>query len=122
MTESGRDQADLVIGQRVYLRVLEPPSAVQNSDLPTDVDRPRSRDERVEWFLSTVYCPCSIAKDRCTGMVYTQASCNATACGMPKRMRSAVNELIGRELTDSQILLELRDRYGSLVLRPHLLQ
>ncbi len=118
---SGFDQSLLTVGQRLQVKLPEPPAAVQDSELPTDIGRPRSRGERLEWFLSSVYCTCRIGGDGCTGMFFTLASCSAHSCGMPRRMRSDVAKLIDKGLTDEQIYAELRKTHGPLLGQPHLL-
>ncbi len=118
---SGFDQGLLAVGQRLHVKLPEPPTAVQDSELPTDIGRPRSRAERLEWFLSSVYCTCRIGGDGCTGMFYTLASCSAHNCGMPRRMRSDVAKLIDKGLTDEQIYAELRKTHGPLLTQQHLL-
>ena len=117
---SGWDQTDLVNGQRVSLSVPEPPQDVQSSNLPPDLDRPRDKDDRIEWFLSTVYCTCSVGGDGCTGMFYTQSSCNVNSCGMPTTIRRRVAALIDEGRTDRQILETLSKERGELLLKPHL--
>ncbi len=97
-----------------------PPAAVDEGPYPPDLDRPRARAERVEWFLATVYCTCGVGKDVCTGHFYTLASCNPNGCGMPHHMRDQVGEMIDRGLTDRQVLDQLVKDYGPLLLRPHL--
>lgn len=118
---NGLDQADLSIGQRIQLRMPTPPAEVDESKLPPDLDRPRNKEERVEWFLASIYCSCSIAGDRCTGMFYTLASCNTHACGMPNFMRQRIGKLIDEGMTDAQIFEVLLKEQGPLVLKQHLL-
>jgi hypothetical protein len=116
----GHDQAALTLGQRVALRMNTPAKETQEASLPPDLDRPRNRDERVEWVLSSIYCPCGVGGDTCTGHFYTLASCNPNACGMPHLLRKRVAALIERGCTDRQILEELLTEYGPGLLRPHL--
>jgi hypothetical protein len=115
------DLADLTPGQRLHLLCPPPPDEVDRAALPPDLDRPRSKQERVEWFLATIYCTCAVKGDRCTGHFYTLASCNPNGCGMPNAMRRALAEKIDRGLTDRQIFEELLKEHGPLLLRPHLL-
>lgn len=122
VTGSGLDQADLSVGQRVQLLVPEPPQEIQRSHLPTDLGRERSKEERIEWFLCSVYCTCQIAGDRCTGMFYVQASCNVNGCGMPKRIRDEVARLIDEGRPDRAILEHLLKTRGPELLKPHLLK
>ena len=101
---------------------MTPPSReVLDAALPPDVDQPRSRDERVEWFLASIYCTCPVRGDRCTGMFYTLASCNPNGCGMPNAMRKNIGKKIDRGMTDRQIFEEMLKTYGPTLTRPHLL-
>jgi hypothetical protein len=118
---SGVEQADLTLGERLRLKMTPPPSDVDTATLPPDLDRPRSKDERVEWFLASVYCTCKVKGDVCTGMFYTLASCNPNGCGMPSAVRKRVAEMIDKGLTDAQIFEELLKEQGPDLLRPHLL-
>ena len=117
---NGHDQADLAPGQRVALMMNVPSKEVQEALLPPDTDQPRNREERMEWVLASVYCPCGVGGDTCTGHFYTLASCNPNSCGMPTSMRQRVATLIDRGRTDRQILDELVGEYGPGLLRPHL--
>jgi hypothetical protein len=117
----GFDEADLRVGQRVGLRMAAPSSEVETALLPPDLDRPRSKAERVEWFLASIYCPCSVKGDGCTGNVYTLASCNPNGCAMPNHMRQVLAEKIDQGPTDKQIFEELLKEYEpGRLLRPHL--
>jgi hypothetical protein len=115
------DQSDLTMGQRIQLRMPTPPESVDTAVLPPDLDQKRTKEERVDWFLSTIYCSCKIGGDGCTGMFYTLESCNPNACGMPKHMRQVLAEKIDKGMTDKQILEELLKESGPELLRPHLL-
>ncbi len=117
----GSDQADLTIGERLSLKMKPPTSAIEESPLPPDVDRPRSTEQRVEWFLASIYCTCKVGNDTCTGHYYTLASCNPNGCGMPGMMRKKVAEKIARGQTDRQIFEDLLREQGPLLIRPHLL-
>lgn len=117
---AGDDLAELTIGQRLKLRMKPPVPEVENAPLPPDLDRPRTRDERIEWFLASIYCPCSVGGDRCTGMFYTLASCNPNGCGMPAALRKEVAALIDKGKPDKQIFDELLKKHGPDLLRPHL--
>lgn len=121
LVTGGFDQADLHLGQRVTLSMPKPPLEVDTAELPPDVDRPRPRDERIEWVLASVYCACQVVGDRCTGMFYTLASCNVNACGMPKHVRRLVAKMIDEGLSDRQILESLRKDQGPQLYLPHLL-
>jgi hypothetical protein len=117
---NGIDQADLAIGQRILMRMTPPAMEVDTALLPPDIDRPRSRTERLEWFLATVYCPCKVSGNVCTGDFYTLASCNPNACGMPHHLRDIVTKKIDEGKSDRKILEELLEQYGPGLLRQHL--
>lgn len=115
------DLAALSIGQRVHLNMAAPPPQVENAQMPPDIDRPKAKTERIEWFLANIYCTCGVAGDRCTGHFFTLASCNPNACGAPNGTRAQIGALIDQGMTNRQIFEELlRDR-GPAMLRPHLL-
>lgn len=116
----GFDLADLAPGQRVALAVPPPPADIDNALLPADLERPRSKEERIEWFLASIYCPCKVKKDACTGDFYTLASCNPNACGMPNQMRKIIAAKIDKGLNDKQIFDELLKEQGPGLLRQHL--
>jgi hypothetical protein len=115
------DQSDLTLGQRIHLKIPTPPEEVDSAVLPPDLDQKRTKEERLDWFLSTIYCSCKVSGDTCTGMFYTLESCNPNACGMPKHMRQVLAEKIDKGMTDKQILEELLKESGPELLRPHLL-
>ena len=117
----GADQTDLVLGQRVRLKMPAPSAEVEEAPLPPDVDRPRAKAERVEWFLASIYCPCKVKGDGCTGDFYTLASCNPNACGMPNHVRKLVAGMIDKGMTDKQIFEELRKEFSADLTRPHLI-
>jgi hypothetical protein len=114
------DLTELSPGQRLHLKMTPPPSAVDAAALPPDVDRPRSKEERVEWFLASIYCTCQVKGDVCTGHFYTLASCNPNGCAMPHFMRDRIREEIDKGKTDRQIFEELLKEYGPDLTRPHL--
>jgi hypothetical protein len=118
----GPDLADIRPGDRIRIKVPEPPPEVLDSELPVGIGRAKGRDKRIEWFLANTYCSCSIAGDGCTGMFYTLASCNPTRCGMPKRIKTLVGDLIDKGMKDKDILAELRKTRGPMCLKPHLLR
>ena len=115
------DLADLSPGQLLHLLCTPPPPEVDSARLPPDLDRPRSKQERVEWFLASIYCTCPVQGDRCTGHFYTLASCNPNGCGMPRTMRRVVAAKIDAGLTDRELFEELLKKYGPRLLQPHLL-
>jgi hypothetical protein len=114
------EMGDLSVGQRVALHMSPPAVEVEQAQLPPDMERPRSKAERIEWFLASMYCPCGVNGDTCTGDFYTLSSCNPNACGMPNVMRQAIAAKIDKGLTDRQILEELLKEQGPDLLRQHL--
>jgi hypothetical protein len=114
------ESSELKVGQRLGLKMAPPPSAVEESVYPPDADRPRSRAERVEWFLASTYCTCGVGKDTCTGHFYTVASCNPNGCGLPNARRDELRAMMDRGMTDREILDALLKEDGPLLLRPHL--
>ncbi len=115
------DLADLSPGQRLNLLCPLPPKEVDTAQFPPDLDRPRTKAERVEWFLASIYCTCGVRGDRCTGHFYTLASCNPNACGMPNHMRGILVEKIDAGLSDRRILEDLLKEFGPELFKPHLL-
>jgi len=63
MVVNSVDQTELKIGQRIRLKMPAPSPDVEAAKLPPDLDRPRGKDERVEWFLASIYCSCGVAGD-----------------------------------------------------------
>jgi hypothetical protein len=116
-----QDLADLAAGQRLHLLRTPPAEAVDADLLPPDVDLPRTRAERVDWFMASIYCTCGVSGDRCTGHFYTLASCNPNGCGMPNAMRKTLAAKIDQGLSDRQIFQELLKNSGPELVRPHLL-
>lgn len=117
---NGKDQADLTIGQRAFLKVATPSTNVDTATYPADIDQPRSAPERIEWFLASIYCTCGVGKDTCTGHVYTLACCNPNGCGMPNDMRKKIASLIETGKSDKEIFDELLKIHGPNLIRPHL--
>ncbi|MBY0230147.1 MAG: DUF3179 domain-containing protein, partial [Gemmataceae bacterium] len=111
------ESSDLKPGQRLSLRMDAP---ADDGPYPLDMERSRSRAERIEWVLASTYCTCGVGKDTCTGHFYTLASCNPNGCGLPKGRRRDVGAMIDKGMTDRQILDRLLESDGPLVLRPHL--
>jgi hypothetical protein len=118
---AGQDATDLRMGQRLRVKVPVPSSDVQETLLPSGLDQPRGKDERIEWLMASVYCTCGIGGDGCTGQFYTLANCNPNGCGMPKAMRQKLAKRIDQGLSDRQIIEQLLKEQGSALLRPHLL-
>ncbi len=122
VTNSGLDQLDLAVGRRARVIVPEPPEEVQQSMEPTDIGRLDERQERLDWFLNSVYCSCGIRGDRCTGMFYVQASCNVNACGTPGELLGSIGEYIDDGLSDREIFTRLVEDRGRDIWQPHLLR
>lgn len=118
---AGADVAELKPGQRLYLRMDTPSVEVDAALLPPDIDRPRSREERIEWFLSSIYCACKARGDVCTGHFYTLASCNPNGCPAPNAIRKQLAGWIDQGLTDKEVFEALRKEHGPDMFRPHLL-
>lgn len=114
------ESSELKIGQRLHLKMTPPPEAIETSVYPPDIGRPRTRAERIEWFLASTYCTCGVSKDICTGHFYTLSSCNPNGCGMPNHRREELGKMIDEGKTDRQIFDSLLKEVGPLLLRPHL--
>jgi len=112
--------SDLPAGTRIGLKVPPPPKEVDEANAPTDLDRPRTKTERVEWFLASMYCVCGVGNDICTGDFYTLASCNPNGCGAPGGTRKEIGKLIDAGKTDLEIWNELVKDRGPEMTRPHL--
>jgi hypothetical protein len=112
--------SELKPGGRVLVKMKDP-GPVAFAEYPPDIGRARTRDERIDWFLASTYCTCSVKKDTCTGHFYTLASCNPYACGAPKITRKKIAALIDEGKTDQQIWDTLVKDNGPLTTRPHLL-
>lgn len=117
---NGKDQADLKIGDRVHVKMPTPPASIEKSPYPPDIDNQRTKDERIEWFLASIYCTCGVDKDTCTGHVYTLSCCNPNGCGMPNDMRKKLGVLIDQGLTDRAIFDQLLKIHGPLLVKQHL--
>jgi hypothetical protein len=115
------DLADLNMGDRVFLKMPAPSADVENSLVPPDIDRPKSKVERIEWFLANTYCTCGIAGDTCTGHFYSLASCNPNSCAAPNATRQYIGKQIDDGKTNREIFDALLKQRGPTLLRPHLL-
>lgn len=114
------ESSELKLGQRIGLKMKAPAKDVDESPYPPDIGRKRTTDERVEWFLASMYCVCPVGKDTCTGHFYTLASCNPNGCGAPQATREEIRDLIGKGKTDKDIWDALLKDRGQLMTRPHL--
>jgi Protein of unknown function (DUF3179) len=118
---NGLDIAELNSGQRTLMKMPAPSKEIEDGDYPPDIGRKRSKEERVEWFLASMYCICSVGGDICTGDFYTLASCNPNGCGAPNQTRKRIAALIDKGMDDKQIYDNLKAERGPLMTRPHLL-
>jgi hypothetical protein len=114
------ESSELKAGQRIGVKMKWPAKEVDESPYPPDLGRKRTADERVEWFLASMYCVCPVGKDTCTGHFYTLASCNPNGCGAPDATREEVRDLIGKGKSDKEIWDALLKDRGPLMTRPHL--
>jgi hypothetical protein len=117
---NGVDIAELKIGQRTHLKMPPPSKDVEDGDYPPDIGRKRTKEERIEWFLASIYCTCKVGGDICTGDFYTLASCNPNGCGAPNATRKRIADMIDKGLDDKQIFDDLRAERGPLMTKPHL--
>jgi hypothetical protein len=115
------ESSDLKAGQRLGVKIASLSSVADDDPYPLDMGRPRTKNERLEWFLASIYCTCPINKDTCTGQFYTLSSCNPNGCGMPNQVREKIGAMIDQGMTDRHILDQLRKDLGPLFLRPHLM-
>ena len=113
--------SELKPGQRIHLKMATPAKDMEDSAYPPDLGRDRTKEDRVEWFLASIYCSCRVGKDTCTGMFYTLASCNPNGCGMPNFTRDEIRDLIAKGKSDKDIWDTLLKDRGALMLKPHLL-
>ena len=90
-----------------------------NFDTPPDLGRFTDRQERIDYLLSTIYCPCGMMGDSCAGHWNTLAACKLHGCGMPNLISKLAGEWIGAGKSDEAILAELVQRYGKNVLKLH---
>jgi hypothetical protein len=117
---NGLDIAPFESGTRTHLKMPVPSKEVQYGDYPPDIGRKRTKEERIEWFLASIYCTCKVGGDICTGDFYTLASCNPNGCGAPNMTRKRIADMIDKGLDDKQIFDDLRAERGPLMVKPHL--
>jgi hypothetical protein len=116
----GPEAAALMVGERLHLRLAAPPA--DDDPLPAGLGQSRTKSERLEWLVSSMYCTCGM-HDGCAGHFFTLAACNAgqkDPCGMAKRTRAEIAEMIDKGQSDRQIFEELLKRCGPKLLRPHI--
>lgn len=87
--------------------------------MPPDLGRFTVRQDRIDYFLSTIYCTCELPADECAGHWNTLAACKAHDCSKLNQLTQVIGEWIDAGLTDPQILDALIKREGEQVLRQH---
>jgi hypothetical protein len=117
---NGLDLAGLTIGQRIHMLMTPPSDEVVNGDYPPDIDKPKTKEDRIDWFLANTYCCCKVGGDICTGHFYTLASCNPNACAAPNATRKKIADKIDEGLSNKQIWTDLKAERGANMLKPHL--
>ena len=88
-------------------------------EMPPDLGRFAERQERIDYLLSTIYCPCGMMGDSCAGHWNTLAACKLHGCGMPNLITKLIGERIDAGKSDEAILVELVQRNGKNVLNLH---
>jgi hypothetical protein len=88
-------------------------------ETPPDLGRFTNRQERIDYLVSTIYCPCGMMGDSCAGHWITLAACKLHGCGMPNLIAKLAGEWTEAGKSDEAILAELVKRYGKNVLRLH---
>jgi len=101
------------------VRVLMKIPEAFDPEVPPDLGRFSERQDRIDYFLSTIYCSCGMMGTSCAGHWNTLAACKLHGCGMPNLMTKLIGELIDNGKGDSEILAALIQREGRIVLRPH---
>ena len=88
-------------------------------ETPPDLGRFAGRQERIDYLLSTIYCPCGMMGDSCAGHWNTLAACKLHGCGMPNLISKLAGDWIDLGRSDEAILAELVRRNGKNVLKIH---
>jgi hypothetical protein len=112
----------LATGERLRLSLASAPASGDEA-LPAGLGKSTSRDERIEWLMSAMYCTCGM-HDGCAGHFFSLAACNAgdeKPCGLAKHTREELAELLDKGLTDDEIIQKLLAQRGPNLLRPHML-
>ena len=104
-------------GEEVRL-LMKIPEAV-DPEMPPDLGRFIERQERIDYFLSTVYCSCGMMGTSCAGHWNTLAACKLHGCGMPNLMTKLLGDWIDSGKNDGEIMEALIKREGKIALRPH---
>jgi Protein of unknown function (DUF3179) len=87
---------------------------------PPDLGRFTDRQKRIDYMLSTIYCPCGMMGDSCAGHWNTLAACKLHGCGMPNLVSKLAGEWIDAGKSDADILAALVQRFGKGILTPRL--
>jgi len=104
-------------GDLVFISAKIP--EVIDLDTPPDLGRKREKEERIDYFLSTIYCPCGMIGTSCAGHWNTLAACKLHACGMPNLMTKQLQKWIEGGKEDSEIFALLRSEHGRQVIAIH---
>ena len=109
--------AKLDVGSEVRIWCRLPMTV--DSDRPPDLGRFTARQDRIDYFLSTIYCTCGMMGTSCAGHWNTLAACKLHGCGMPNLMTQLIGKWIDEGKADADILEAVLKRDGSLALRQH---
>ncbi len=109
--------AKLQVGDAVSLLTKLPEKI--DFDTPPDLGRFSGRQERIDYLLSTIYCPCGMLGTSCAGHWNTLAACKLHSCGMPNVFTKQIGERIDSGKSDEAILAELVQKNGPNILRVH---
>ncbi len=101
------------------IRVFAPLPENLSIDTPPDLGRFTARLERIDYFMSTIYCPCGMLGTSCAGHWNTLAACKLHGCGMPNLMTREIGEWIDAGKSDEEILATLIQRNGKIILAQH---
>ena len=104
-------------GDVVYLFAKLPDKI--DFDTPPDLGRFTGRLDRIDYLLSTIYCPCGMLGTSCAGHWNTLAACKLHGCGMPNVFTKLIGERIDSGKSDEAILSELVQKNGRHVLKAH---
>ena len=88
-------------------------------DATPDLGRFAGRQDRIDYFMSTLYCPCGMLGSSCAGHWNTLAACKLHGCGMPNLLTKVIGEKIDAGKSDQVILDDLVRLNGTNVIRIH---
>jgi hypothetical protein len=88
-------------------------------EMPPDLGRFTEEQARIDYLLSTLYCPCGMIGDSCAGHWNTLAACKLHGCGMPNLVSKQIGDWIEAGKSDAAIVAELVERNGRDMLRIH---